>query len=289
MGLRIDKDVAIGGKASLAVDGDAVWIASGANVLRLDGGSGKVVARIPINGDTGAIAAGEGGVWVNATSPDMQRHALLEIDPATNRLVASIPLSLNYPDGIAAGGGSVWVANALENTLTRIDPRTRRKVGAPLTIDGATGVAVGAGSVWVSQLYPGTVTRVDASTGRIEGAPVRVGDTAEGVAFGEGAAWATGSAPNLLEGSAQVVRIDPAGAKPATANLKGPQVRDVAVTLGGVWALTEDPNRIQRVDPKTRKPAGTPLAVPGAQWMAAGKDALWLATDTGHVLKLVGR
>jgi YVTN family beta-propeller protein len=51
---------------------------------------------------------------------------------------------------VGAAGGAVWVANATDGTVSRIDPRTRRVVatidvgGTPLEIDG------GPGGVWVT-------------------------------------------------------------------------------------------------------------------------------------------
>jgi YVTN family beta-propeller protein len=51
---------------------------------------------------------------------------------------------------VTAAAGAVWVANATDGTVSRIDPRTRRVTatidvgGAPSEIDG------GPGGVWVT-------------------------------------------------------------------------------------------------------------------------------------------
>ena len=53
------------------------------------------------------------------------------------------------PTAVATGAGSVWVANADEQTISRIDPRS----GSPTTIDihaEPTEMAVGAGAVWMT-------------------------------------------------------------------------------------------------------------------------------------------
>ena len=49
----------------------------------------------------------------------------MRIDPATNRVVGSIPVGRGAI-GVAVGAGSVWVANAIDHSLTRIDPATNR-------------------------------------------------------------------------------------------------------------------------------------------------------------------
>jgi DNA-binding beta-propeller fold protein YncE len=66
------------------------------------------------------------------------------------------------PVGIAVGGGSVWVANRLDNTLTRIDTASGRRVGNPVEVDtNPYAVDVRGGHVWVTSPPKGTVTRVD--------------------------------------------------------------------------------------------------------------------------------
>jgi YVTN family beta-propeller protein len=55
-----------------------------------------------------------------------------------------------HPLAIAVGGGSVWVGNSRDGTLSKIDPETN-KVVEKLSIGNApTGLAVGDGSLWVT-------------------------------------------------------------------------------------------------------------------------------------------
>ena len=54
------------------------------------------------------------------------------------------------PAGIAVGLGSVWVANSVDGTVSRIDPRTNTVVKT-ITVGGSPqAIAVGGGKVWVS-------------------------------------------------------------------------------------------------------------------------------------------
>jgi YVTN family beta-propeller protein len=56
--------------------------------------------------------------------------------------------------------GFVWVANAGDGTVTRIDP-SGRVVGEPIGVGAdPIGIAVGAGGVWTANFRAGTVTRI---------------------------------------------------------------------------------------------------------------------------------
>jgi DNA-binding SARP family transcriptional activator len=74
-------------------------------------------------------------------------NSVVRIDARSNRVVADVPVGLT-PTSISAGAGAVWVLNADDQTLSKIDPRTNRAQtfgsgGVP------TDVAAGAGAVWV--------------------------------------------------------------------------------------------------------------------------------------------
>jgi len=67
----------------------------------------------------------------------------------SGRAVATVKVG-RRPVAIAAGGGSVLVANVDDATISRIDPR-RRKVVATISIGpNPTHVAVGEGGVFVT-------------------------------------------------------------------------------------------------------------------------------------------
>ncbi|MGH3032515.1 MAG: YncE family protein [Gaiellaceae bacterium] len=78
----------------------------GEEVSRIEPETGRVVETIPAGGSwTGAIATGEGTVWVeNHSAATVSR-----IDPFSNRVVETIPIT-RQSRGIAAGEGAVWVS-----------------------------------------------------------------------------------------------------------------------------------------------------------------------------------
>jgi streptogramin lyase len=63
---------------------------------------------------------------------------------------------------VAVGNGVVWVANRLDSTLTRIDPRLARTVGKPVQVGlNPLAVVVHGHSVWVTSVGDNRLTRVD--------------------------------------------------------------------------------------------------------------------------------
>jgi branched-chain amino acid transport system substrate-binding protein len=136
----------------VAVGPGAVWVvgdAFGRTLWRLDPASDKVAATIPLPFVPGAVAVGEGAVWVTSLLGD----TVSRIDPATNKIVRTIPVGLGVSDVVAAAG-AVWATSAGDRTVTRIDPKTNRVVGRT-RLDAVPGnVAVGAGGVWVTTTVP---------------------------------------------------------------------------------------------------------------------------------------
>src|SRR5262249_15280722 len=128
------------------------------------------------------------------------------VDTRTNRVRADVAVGAR-PVAVTTGDGSVWVANADDQTLSRIDETTRKEVARIGIGTDESDLAFGYGSVWVAGGNDGTLTRVDATSNVIE-AKLSLGRGSElvpepvfAVAAGAGAVWAT-------RGDS-IVRIDP--------------------------------------------------------------------------------
>ena len=81
------------------------------SLLRVDGRSGRVVARLRI-GRRVALAAGRDAVWALRWGGRFFRTPsgpLYRIDPATNRVTNRIPLGDDVAFGVLTGPGDVWV------------------------------------------------------------------------------------------------------------------------------------------------------------------------------------
>ena len=116
--------------------------------------------------------------------PAIGANAVGLIDLGSGSIRRSIPVGTG-PSGIAFGLGALWVANAADGTVSRVDPQSGTAVPIQVGND-PTGVAVDAGAraVWVTNESDGTVSRIDAATGTVS--TIRVGNGPAGVAVGSG-------------------------------------------------------------------------------------------------------
>jgi YVTN family beta-propeller protein len=136
-------------------------------LVRIDPGSNRVAATVELAAGgraptiVGAPAVGEGAVWLPTAVGEAGPADLLRINPRTNSVVARIPIGTSAAR-VGFAGGSVWVTDPRDNTLTRIDARTNAVVGVPIrTGGGSTGVVGAYGALWVTNNRDGTVARID--------------------------------------------------------------------------------------------------------------------------------
>jgi YVTN family beta-propeller protein len=73
------------------------------------------------------------------------RRDLPVVGPLPSR--ATIPVG-RQPTTVVMGQGAVWVANKLDNSVSRIDPKTNRVVATIPVPDGVADLAVGRAAVW---------------------------------------------------------------------------------------------------------------------------------------------
>jgi YVTN family beta-propeller protein len=204
---------------------------------------------------------------------------------AVGRVVGDpIPVQRN-PVAVASGAGSVWVANARNGSVTRIDSTTATVDGAPIDVGREpSAVAVGADTVWVANGRDDTVSRLDARSGRPRGTPFPVGDQPVAIAIGEGAVWTA----NYGDGT--VSRIDPDRAAAAAVHTirVGLGPTDVAVGNGAVWVANSADDTLTRINPASRRVIGSPIPVgQSPNSLTVDSGAVWVANiDIDQVRKV---
>ncbi len=114
-------------------------------LLRIDalGGGSEAIGSIE---SPCAITVAFGAVWLTQALGDGQ---VFRVDPATGAVREEIEVG-DHPIGVAAGGGSVWVANGAETTISEIDPETNEVVGTIPTRSYPYALVYGHGFLWVS-------------------------------------------------------------------------------------------------------------------------------------------
>ena len=300
--------IPVGGKVlAIAADDTAVWVLSDNRVLsRVDPATNKVVATVSLPDSEwpeANVAVGDGSVWVTVASPSTvvqpELDSLLRIDPATNRIVATIHVGPS-PIGIGVAPDSVWTANHRSEwdgqandatgvyTVSRVSTSTDKETDRPVVEHrqkgpdrhaywccGPSGMTYAAGSIWVADSGNGVVERFDpARSALVATISLANSDAAAcGNLVGDAASvW-------LVSSCAYVVRIDPQTNQiAATINMGiGQATQDIALGFGSVWVTTYA--SLTRIDPATNKIiARTPLSQ-ARRLIATGAGSIWLGND----------
>jgi YVTN family beta-propeller protein len=213
-------------------------------------------------------------------------NTVVAIDPSTGHVVAEFPVG-QTPAAVAVGDGAVWVLNADDQTISRIDPESRviKTFGIGAT---PTDLGAGAGGVWIANggtlaqaQFGGTagvaLARLDPHTGAViakltlpQTAPARSNVAEHHVVVAGGSVWAV--APDF-----SVVRVDPRRNKVAAVV---PGVAAVAVDAegGDVWALTDQVALVRIATARNRGTARVNVPAIGLTDLALGAGSVW-ATD----------
>ena len=221
-----------------------------------------------------------------AISSVVHGNSLAAVDPSTGRVVAEVPVGAT-PTAAAFGNGAVWVLNADDQTISRVDEVAKKvrtlAIGATPTdvAAGPHGVWVGNGGKLARAQFAGAaalaVTRLDPRTGAVVAnvSLPRIGSTrsnvtAHHIAVTAGAVWAI--APDF-----SLVRIDPIRNQ-VTAVSRKVAALAVAGARDGVWVIGDD-GAIRRVASRSGR-VTTQVTVPATELsdLAVGDGSLW-ATD----------
>ena len=229
-------------------------------------------------------------------------NSLVLLDAETGRLKATFDVG-GTPTSVSVGEGAAWVLNADDQTITRVDERTRAvktfgSGGVP------TDLAAGAGALWVGNgrrtraQFIGpvatSIVRVDPSTAAVRAAvtlPAPGGFTSnlqqDHIAVTPDAVWA-------VNPDASVSLVDP-GTNEVSTVVRRLDAGAVAAGDEGVWTLGLD-SSLARIDPATaavdkriRVAANTLSAIAvgaGAVWAAAPYDGtVWRVDPEPRVVQ----
>jgi streptogramin lyase len=128
------------------------------------------------------VTTGGGTVWIDV--PNANR--IVRLDPATNRILATVTLPYPPCAFLAADKAALWsAAGACGEVVGRIDAHTNRLTETVKGEPHPIGLALGFGSLWVAVLDLKTVDRIDPRTRRVVGRlPITGIPTHVGVGFG---------------------------------------------------------------------------------------------------------
>ncbi len=185
------EDPDFGDVEQMAVDENAVWLAGGKRLIRVDATTGEIRSRASMPIDLDGLALGRDDVWAVSSSA----AAVLRIDPRTSEVRDRIPVG--SPNGaahsvaISADSEFVWVLHGDTATVTKIpvglhDVVETYRLGVGR---GSLALASGEGAAWVSNAFDGTVTRIDGATNEVASIAVSAYYRPKGVTVAGGLVW----------------------------------------------------------------------------------------------------
>jgi YVTN family beta-propeller protein len=244
------------------------------HAVRIDPATWETVAAVAVGTDPAAVAGGGGMVWV----ANRRDGTVTVVDPGTNRVQETIPASGSWPvgqggPGLAYAAGSLWVANADQRQVARVE------LGAdptPISVDTspvAIAAAPDADIVWVAgrtRSGGGLLARIDARTNQVD-PTIRLRHPPSGLAVTAdgGTVWTVTTKDRTLR-SFDTRTGDPG--KPVKLRLAPDQV---ALGDGAVW-VTSSSDTVLRIDPATAKAKEIRVGN-GPSGIAFGADRVWVA------------
>jgi class 3 adenylate cyclase/streptogramin lyase len=216
-----------------------------------------------------------------------QPNTASRIDTGSHRFAQTIRVGVD-PVGVAAGEGSIWVINAGDSTISRIDPRASPAVRATKSTQGnPTGIAAGEGSAWITTGF-GTVDgqseliSIDPASDDVQTATDLPSGT-NAVAAGDGFVWVADTVRSEL------LKINPKSYVVAPDHISvGNQPVAIAILDGdapSVWVANELGRTVTRIDPSTGEPQSLGLSS-APTGIAAGSGSVWVTTEDNTVVRL---
>jgi YVTN family beta-propeller protein len=258
--------------------------------------------------------------WVGVRGAERVGPVVNPPPGSLGRVAATIPVGTG-PVDVLVSQGAVWVANAAQGTLSRVDPATNTVTTTIQVGRDPVRLAAGFGSIWVANNTEQTISRIDARTGQPLATIPTPTQPANQLAVGAGSVWAIAGYSLLridpttnkavfvdadwelvdggltvaggrvwLSGRAYpgiqpVVRVDPAANRKADTVPTGAEGA-LAVGGGSVWQAGITTQTIYRLDPRSgRKLAEIPVGVV-PKHLTAGDGSLWVGSDSGRVTRI---
>ncbi len=212
-------------------------------------------------------------VWVAGSKP----WSLQRINPATNKIVATIALPGEACTGLAFGFGSVWApVCGAQPQLIRVSARTNHIAATlPITPSGPEGgITTSRDSVWLVTDKTGTtLSRINPATNAVR-QNIAIPAGSFNPLYAGGIVWITGHDKGLL------TAVDAASGKLLASISVGPKPRFLTAGGGAVWTLNQGDGSLTRVDIGTRKATATVLlGIPGEGGdIDYGADSIWATT-----------
>jgi len=208
------------------------------------------------------------------------------IDPASNTLVAEIPVGID-PEAIAFGEDGVWVANVEDETVSRIDPASRELVRGGIAVGSdPSDIAVGGGSVWIALAALAELVPINPDQNKALSPVSALGEgwtctsPRASLTVGSGAVWfvcETGGLGRVDVRTGKAARFGYETGLLTSPSPVLPEFSDAAFGLGTLWIVNRARNTVIEVDPATSRYQREITVGANPSAIAVGEGSLWVA------------
>jgi YVTN family beta-propeller protein len=239
-----------------------------------------IAATIDLNSASARATSNDTAPWFL----DAVDHRLTQVDPASNRVLASLSIPSDG-DVATSADGSLWLALTDSGEVQRLDPHDGHVIETIILEAGLRGgMAVSPGAVWVASGRNNHVWRIDTATNRVAQV-LTVGAFPWGLAVSGNSLWVCSRDDSqglwrIDTTTNQVIaNIDVTEQAPGKVPAKCAGV--AAAPDGSIWVINHNDSSLEghllHVDP-TSNTVGTPtnLGLGVASSFAATDDAVWV-------------
>ena len=221
-----------------------------------------------------------------ATLPTLSGNVVGRVSLASGRVVGDVPVGAGA-GAVTSGDGSVWVANTIDGTVTRIDLRAPSAPADTISLSAApdettqpSAIAVGDDAVWVADADNRRVDRIDPTTNRVV-ATVTVGNGPTGLAVVGNDVWVSDGLDDTVsvidEATDRVVATIPVGASPSA----------VAYGDGSIWVANAGSANVVRIDPTTHTPLASIGVGSGPSALVVSAGGVWVSEALAGVISMI--
>jgi YVTN family beta-propeller protein len=214
-----------------------------------------------------ALAAGASGV--------------VAVRTGAGRVVAATPLA-GAPSAVVTSAGSVWVADAGNGTVSRIDSHSGVVIDRISVGGDPVSIASGDGAIWVANAVGATILRIDPTTETVT-QPIQLrGSNPDALAFGGGRLWVADSSTRALyemdPSTGALLRTIPLEVSPAA----------IAFGAGTLWVADYSSATVLKVSPGTGRVVATVRVGTGPGSLAFAAGDLWVANSLDSTVSRIG-
>jgi YVTN family beta-propeller protein len=234
------------------------------------------------------------------------------VSPGADRITIATALA-GSPSAITTGAGSVWMADASDGTVSRIDPASRTPVEKIAVGGDPASIASGDGALWVANTVGATLLRIDPTTETVTQTIPLGGANPDAVACGGGRVWVGDSSnrtlyelnpstdhvfrtialdvsPSALTFAANalwvagydratVLKIAPGSGRVTGHVHVGNGPGSLAFAAGALWVANSLDSTVSRIDPATLSVRATIPVGSGPSALAASPGSVWVANQ----------